>query len=492
MQAVVERASALFAEDRAGEALSLLGPHLGGPVVDPVLWHLAGACHLRLGDVAQGEACWREVLRIRPDFAELEFDLALLLMHLGRSDEAEGGLRRAAAMRPGVAAIRFELGNLRFARGDAAGAEAAWRETLRLEPEHALALNNLGVLLNRRAPVPEAEAAYRRALRARPDFVDAAWNLSLLLLATGRFAEGFCLYEFRYHPGRSERRTVPIEAPYPMWQGEEVSGKSFLVVAEQGYGDQMQFGRFVALLKARGAGRIVLLCTAPVAALLATLEGLDQVLVEEETCHFPQCDYWTFLLSLPHRQGITLETLPARLPYLRVPRGTAAVLDALPPGRLRVGLVWKGDVTNRASAHRFLPGLATLAPLWRVPGVAFVSLQKGAGEEEGRDPGPDQPLWHPELRDFAHTAAVVAQLDLVIAIDTAVVHLAGALQRPCWVLLPAEGCDWRWMHDPTTSPWYPGVVRLFRQEVAGDWSAVVDAVRCALARLVSGSVARLD
>ncbi|MBF0127900.1 MAG: tetratricopeptide repeat protein, partial [Magnetococcales bacterium] len=515
---VREQVCALFAAGRVEEALAVADGYRTRAEPDAHLLNLIGACHLRLGQPEPTLACWQQALNLQPDLSEVACnlgvllhaqhrfvqaeavcrqglgwhpDLALLWFHLGlalagqqRSDEAEAALRQAIHLDPELAEAHFQLGNLCCAQQRHLQGEAAYRQVVRLQPGHADALNNLGVVLNRRHPSPEAEAAYTLALRHRPDFPDAQWNLSLLCLAQGRFQEGFRWYEARYHPGRSERKTVPIAAPFPMWRGEEVAGRALLIVAEQGYGDQIQFSRFVTLLKKRGAGHLTLLCTAPLAALLSSLEGLDRVLLEEETREYPEHHYWTFLMSIPHHLGITLESLPADLPCLRPPVSRLASWGSLHARReLGVGLVWKGDGTHRNDSHRSLPDLTPLAPLWEVPGVVFVGLQKGAGGNAAPDDSRPLLSLGDRLHDFAETAAVVEHLDLVISIDSAVAHLAGALNKPCWVLLPAVGCDWRWLTAGDSSPWYPGVMRLFRQREPGDWSGVVEEMRGALVHL---------
>jgi hypothetical protein len=269
-----------------------------------------------------------------------------------------------------------------------------------------------------------------------------------------------------------------------------LTGKSLLLWPEQGYGDTLQFVRYAALLKAQGAARVVWMVQPALRGLLASAAGIDQLVVEGETP--PLCDYWTFPLSLPLHLRSTLDTLPATLPYLHADSERIEHWRPyLPPTGFRVGLVWKGNARHRNDARRSLPSLATLAPLWQIPGVVFVSLQKGPGgpgeteaaEEAARSampPGAPLTALGDKIRDFADTAAIVEQLDLVIGVDTAVVHLAGSLGKPCWVLLPAIGTDWRWLHGRNDTPWYPQVMRLFRQSTPGDWRETVETLAQAL------------
>ncbi len=191
-------------------------------------------------------------------------------------------------------------------------------------------------------------------------------------------------------------------------------------------------------------------------------------------------DLWTFPLTLPlHLKTDAASMIPAAIPYLRPP--SPAPGPARPPGTRRVGLVWRGNPTHHNDADRSLPGLEVLAPLWSVPDVRFVSLQTGPAVAAARHPPAGQPLDHRDVRDFAETALALAQLDLLICVDTSAAHLAGALGVPCWVLLPAYRPDWRWLRGREDSPWYPARMRLFRQDARGDWAGVVERVRAALA-----------
>ncbi|MBF0128219.1 MAG: pilus assembly protein PilF, partial [Magnetococcales bacterium] len=243
---------------------------------------------------------------------------------------------------------------------------------------------------------------------------------------------------------------------------------------------QIQFCRFVPALKGLGVRHLTLVCHPALVPLFGSLAGVDRLIADWGATEYPPHDFWIFLLSLPDRLGTTEETIPVAIPYLRPPadrlshwRNRLAGLRGL-----RVGLVWRGDPDHPNDRNRSLPGLTRLAPLWSVPETTFISLQKGRGEQEALPPPPDQPLLHlgGEIRDFADTAAIVAHLDLVITIDSAVAHLAGALGKRCWILLATPKTDWRWQLDRADSPWYPETTRLFRQSRPGDWSEVVSRV----------------
>ncbi|MBF0179505.1 MAG: tetratricopeptide repeat protein [Magnetococcales bacterium] len=434
------------------------------------------------GRDAEAEAAYRQAITLWPDYLEAHANLGVLLKRQLRFDEAEATYRRALVITPDEAHIHNNLGNLLVDRLRYDEAEAAYRQALRLQPDHVEAWYNLGSLMQTLGRYAKAEEAFQQTLNLKPDHLDCRMNLGLLLLSLGRLTEGWPLYEAR-HQIHGQREN-PVGKEILQWRGEPLTGKSLLILPEQGFGDKIQFCRFVAQLKAMGAATITLVCTPPLEALFRSLAGVDRLMATDAGVTFDRHDYWTFILSIPLCLGTTLETLPATLPYLAPPRERLELpTPHLPPQGFKVGLVWKGRPTHHNDGNRSLPGLAVLAPLWSVLGVSFFSLQKGAGEEEAMVPPQGQPLLHlgALMGDFADSAAVVARLDLVIAVDTAVVHLAGSLGKPCWVLLPALGLDWRWLHGRDDSPWYPGVMRLFRQATPGDWSAVIAEVAAALA-----------
>ena len=252
--------------------------------------------------------------------------------------------------------------------------------------------------------------------------------------------------------------------------GEAIAGKALIVWTEQGHGDYVHFVRYVPLLKQRGASRVTIACAPPLKALLETVAGVDAVVTQHE--NVPDHDFWVFPLSLPMHFATSLESIPATLPYLRaLPEHVQQWQRRLSADALKVGLVWKGNPGHANDARRSLANLSMLAPLWSVPGLRFFSLQKGSGEDEADNAPAEQAITAlgKDIGDFADTAAIVSQLDLVICVDTAVAHVAGALGKPCWVLLPHTECDWRWQKERSDTPWYPGVMRLFRQTQADRW-----------------------
>jgi tetratricopeptide (TPR) repeat protein len=433
------------------------------------------------GRAAEAAACFRTALALRPDCAGAHLNLGLLLLGVGRVDEAAACCRQAVADDPGLAAAHNGLGAAALVQGRLAEAAASLERALTLQPAFAEAHNNLGGVLQASGRPVEAAGQYRAALALRPDYALAHENLGMTLLALGDYVEGFCEYEWR------QRGPAP---PCPPWDGGDPDGRTLLLVAEQGLGDTLQFIRFAPLVRARGA-RVIVACQPELVRLLGSLPVLDRVVALGEP--WPAADAWAALLSLPRLLGTTLATVPAEVPYLAPSPGEAAAWAARLAGGpgLKVGLVWAGNPypnlpKGQAVDRRRSVALRQFAPLAGVPGVTWVSLQKGAAAAEAEAPPPGLSLLDPMagVADFADTAALVAGLDLVIGVDTAVIHLAGALARPVWVLSRFDAC-WRWLSGRDTSPWYP-TLRLFRQPAPGAWQPVIERVAAALTLLAGG------
>jgi hypothetical protein len=401
---------------------------------------------------------------------------------IGNFAVAEDYYRRAIALSGGHAQVYSNYANLLAKRGCAEEAERLYRLAIAQDPVAPVTHSNLGVLLADCGREDEAEQCFRQALALNPDYPLARMNLAQLLLSQGRLAEGWLHHEARYDPRLPSPDAGMPRLPFPQWNGEPLAGKSVLICPEQGMGDAIQFCRYVPMLKERGAARITLACRPALKLLLETLEGVDSVIGADAPLDaIEPHDYWAFPLSLPLHFKTRLDDIPSRIPYLRaLPERMNCWASRIPAHGLRVGVVWKGNSGYENDAQRSLPHLSALAPLWPLDGVNFVSLQKGSGEEEARDYAEHIVHLGSEIEDFADVAAIVQQLDLVICIDTAFAHVAGALGKPCWVMLPAYKTDWRWLRLRTDTPWYPGSMRLFRQAVQGDWKQVVGDIKSAL------------
>lgn len=431
-------------------------------------------------DMAGAAMLLRAALDIDPRFAAAWGNLGYALDAAGNKTEAEQAYRRAIALDPHEPQNVVNLGALLtwLRRLDDALAlyAAAIDGGLDTPALHA----NLGMTLACAGREREAEEHYRLALARDPGHRKAAFNLAYLLLRQGRWEEGWQRLE-----ARAWIDTLQRHLAMPRWQGEPLAGRRILVGVEGGHGDMIQFGRYAALLKEAGAARVGMLCQPGLVTLFAGLRGLDAAIAFDQPVAPGDWDCWVAPLSLPLLFGTRVDAVPAALPCIvpdaaRVAR--LAPLLAAAPGAPKVGLAWKGNPRHENDAARSLPSLSVLAPLGAVEGISWFSLQKGAGEGEVAEGFAPVDL-APAIHDFADTAALVAGLDLVIAVDTAVAHLAGALGKPCWVLLADYLPDWRWLEGRADTPWYPGTMRLFRQRPGVGWDDVVAEVAEALKAL---------
>jgi tetratricopeptide (TPR) repeat protein len=430
---------------------------------------------MREGDAAGAAAAFRATLALAPGLAAAHVNLGLLLVQSGSLDEAGHHYRTALACDPAHLQAHLHLGVLLASQKQFTAAESVYRQALQIDPQSPAALSNLGVLLACVQREEEAESCYRHALAIDRGYRNASFNLAYLLLRQGRFDEGWAAFEARDWYARLDRFFQ-----VPRWHGEALAGKSLVIGFEGGHGDMLQFCRYAAVAKTLGAAHVAMVCHPALKTLLARVAAIDTVYGYDEDVPATGWDYWTPPLSFPWALGTRLDTIPASLPYLHAAPGKVAAFApmlAVAGRRLRVGLAWQGNPHFENDSERSLAAVEVLAPLFALE-ACFFSLQKGAGRQDAAHPAITDLA--PHLSDFDDTAAIVAQLDLVITVDSAVTHLAGALGTPCWVMLPAFKTDWRWLTDRTDSPWYPGVMRLFRQTQAGDWTGVVDAIKSAL------------
>jgi Flp pilus assembly protein TadD len=434
-----------------------------------------GVLFQEMGQNAEAVGCYRRALQYKPDFAPAWGNLGVALRNTNQGEEAVASFQQALRLQPGEPGVLNNLGNALLAQQQYAEATACFRDGLRRAPANSGIHLNLGNALRVSGRVGEAVQSLRQAIELRPDYAEAHWDLAFALLLQGDFSQGFQEYEWRWRRPDFPRRSFAS----PLWLGEDLAGRTLLVHAEQGAGDAIQFVRFVGDLAERGA-RVLLECPPSLAALFESVSGAHRVIPKGDA--LPEVDYHVPLLSLPQRLGITIGTIPARTPYLRPPVNHCVVLPSPRDRRdvrLKVGLAWRGNPQHSNDRQRSIP-LELLDPLFSLPGVAFYNLQVASGPQFAGE-GTSQPSLTPLkglLHDFADTASVIAQLDLVISADTSVAHLAGALGRPAWVLLPFAP-DWRWLLEREDTPWYP-TLRLFRQSAPGDWSAVIQRVHDAL------------
>lgn len=446
----------------------------------PVDRRLATALSLhQRGDAMAAEEIYRSVLDGSPGHPMAEHYLGVIAYQRGDVTAALPLLERSVTAVPREPEFHNNLGLAYAAAGRESDAIAAYRAALSIKPDHAVAWNNLGLALQSINDIEAAIAAFRRAVELKPDFAHAHWNLSLALLLDGRFEEGWSEYDRRLslaELGKDRHRYSG-----PAWDGSSPKGKTLLLYAEQGLGDALQFARYASLVARRGA-RVIIHAPNSLCRLLATVPGVAEVLSVAEAP--PRYDAHLALMSVPRVLGTTLDTIPAEVPYIQAsPERRAPARNALAARAeaLKVGLAWAGSRAHSNDRNRSCR-LSALEPLFDVAGVAWFSLQQGdaAAQASGESTAAAMvPLAANATLD--DTAALIAELDLVISVDTSIVHLAGALGRPCWVLLPFAP-DWRWLLGRDDSPWYP-TLKLFRQPAPRDWASAVARVAAELRSL---------
>jgi hypothetical protein len=412
---------------------------------------------------------YRRAIELAPQFAEAYSNLGTALRDSCETDAAIYAYERAIEMRPDLAEA---FNNLAIALRDKGQFEEALRncrQALSLKPDYADAQSNLGVVLCDLEQADEAIAACRRAVEMQPRRGVVQCNLAMILLKLGHYEEGWARYEWRY---LADPRYPARKLPQPRWDGGELNGKTILVHAEQGFGDTIQFARYVPLVAECGPN-VILECQPELVRLFASLPNIQQIVTAGE--QLPAFDVHCPMMSLPLALSQTLKTIPAG-PYLRPEENLAQHWrQRLADDRKRkIGLVWAGKPSHTDDRNRSMR-LKDLAPLAHAD-ASFYSLQKGPAARQIDESPQGMKLmdFTPEFTDYADTAAFVANLDLVISVDTSVAHLAGALGKPAWVLLPRVP-DWRWMIQRGDTPWYP-TMRLIRQERWRDWRGVVEQI----------------
>ncbi|HWR39334.1 MAG TPA: tetratricopeptide repeat-containing glycosyltransferase family protein [Patescibacteria group bacterium] len=408
------------------------------------------------------------------------FNLGVILADQGDKTAAMEEYRRSVACRTDFSAAWLNLGMLWHDQGDYAQAETCYAHVLACEPRHDKAQLNLGNTYFVQQRLTEAAACYRQALAVNQNCCEARFNLGQILLLQGRFQDGLPLFEDRVQMKIYEEQNrlyTPVYAGRSRWQGEFFSCRRLLIHQDMGFGDTLQFSRYLPLVKQRG-GVVLLAVKKPLLRLFAGFPGVDELvdeqeLVEERT----QFDLYVPFMTLPYIYGSTLATLPPPLAFV------AESVDLPVRSGMRVGLTWSAARPPQSSPRSRSAALADLAGLAKVDGIDWYSLQTGEAAQEINQalaPGFKVRACLPATADFALTAAWLKEMDLVITVDTATAHLAGALGIPTWILLPFAP-DWRWLLQREDSPWYPSV-RLFRSAVAGDWPELAMRVAFALQR----------
>lgn len=480
------------ADEFCAQVLSALPAHYGA-------LHLRGLVAQKQGRLDQAIEWMQESIRLAPRIGEYHNNLGEALSASGKLDEAIAAYRKGIELSPRSPEAYSNLGNALRAQGKPDEAIGMYQKAIAIQPSLAVAHHNLGEVLQELRRLDEAVVAYQNAIVHRPEYVkpmvglgaallglgkpreavdwyrkaialdpsnpEAHWNLGLVLIELGEWEEGWQLYEWRWRTNE----LPPRQFDRPLWEGQELHGKTILVHPEQGLGDTIHFIRYARLLAERG-GRVVFESQKPLAKLLTTVEGISQIITSGDP--LPEFDYHIPLLSLPNRFGTRVETTPAKVPYIFVPAGHRTEFPGWEEARnkKKIGLVWKVSTVKGSTQERTI-SLSELAPLFELEDVAYFSLQGGEGKAQLAGSGLPIVDWG---FDFVDTAAAILKLDLVISVDTSIAHLAGALGAKVWTLQPFAR-DWRWLHGHEDTPWYP-TMRLFQQKRVGDWAEVIQRV----------------
>jgi tetratricopeptide (TPR) repeat protein len=463
--------------------------------------HNLGVALAELGNLDEAGVCLRQALLLQPDYAEARYNLGNVLVTQGKREEAVASFHRALELRPAYGEVYNNLGlalidlrrsaeaavflqqgvrlrpvpeshnNLGLALADLGRfeeAEASFKEALRISPSYIDAHANLANLYKEQGRSEEALAGYQVALWVNSDAPSTHWNRALTWLQKGDFEKGWEEYEWRW----KRKQTPPRAFRQPAWDGSPLSGRTILLYMEQGLGDMLQFIRYAPLVKERG-GTVILECPRFLIPLFSTCRGIDLIVAEGDP--LPDFNVQAPLMSLPRLFKTTPEAIPSAVPYLFPDPGLVEQwrqrLSSI--AGFKIGISWQGNPHHQWDRHRSFP-LAELAAIARLPGVRLISLQKGARTEQLKVV-PFEVIEFGEELDttsgaFMDSAAIIKNLDLVITVDSAIAHLAGALGAPVWLGLAAI-VDWRWMFQREDTPWYP-TMRLFRQSKLGNWASV--------------------
>jgi tetratricopeptide (TPR) repeat protein len=443
-------------------------------------WNGSGILFYERGQLEEAITYYQKAIEIDPQFVDAYYNLGKALQSKGEPDKAITNYQKALRLNPNSPEVLNNLGYCLQEKGQSAEALRYFQKAVDLDPDFAEAYYNLALYHQDRNLIEKALEHYKKAIELKPYFVGAHWNMACALLLSGNFELGWKEYEWRWklkgHRGYRISR--------PRWDGSDISGRTILLHAEQGFGDAIQFVRYAPLVAERGA-RVILQCPEELAALFKRVHGVEKVIADGG--QLPEIDLHCPLLSLPLVFGTTLGNIPVEIPYITAdPPVALKWREKLQQddSRLKIGLVWAGRIKEERERPRS-SSLDLFSSLSSINEITFYSLQKGEGAEQAKTPPKGMRLtdFTGDIGDFSDTAAFIENLDLVISIDTAVAHLAGALGKPVWTLVPHVP-DWRWLLNRDDSPWYP-TMRLFRQPSHGEWGAIIHYIGRELEKLLN-------
>jgi len=442
---------------------------------NPIVYVNMGTVYKEIGDFENAFLCYQKAIKIDPAFTEAYNHLGTLYQETRQFDIAEEYYKRALSLNPNFADAYYNIGTILKEKELFDDAQEYILKALSLNPLHREGLVNLGDIQKEKGEMSKGLGYYKQAISVSPDYPEAHFNLACVYLLLGNFEEGWAEYEWRWKT--KEFEALRRDFGKPRWYGEEIRGKRIFLTCEQGLGDAIQFVRYAKRVKDLGA-EVILEVPKVLHRLFMYVEGIDSlVMVGSEV---PNFDVYCPLLSLPYVFKTNLETIPNEVPYVIVneeivKRWAMRVNSSKDNYKMKIGIAWAGNPRHKKDKHRTI-SLRDYLPILNVKDIAFYSLQKGYGSEQVKGLGEDLKIIDltDGIEDFLDTAGLIMNLDLVISVDTAVAHLAGALGKPVWVLIPFVP-DWRWMLNREDSPWYP-TMRLFRQEIRNDWDGVIKKV----------------
>ncbi|MEY4768281.1 MAG: hypothetical protein RL637_920 [Pseudomonadota bacterium] len=486
-----------------------------------------GLQHLQAGQFDAAEACYQQILQLKPHHAQaLHYrgliysqrqsylfaqvlikqaivceddlnqkalyysNLAVVYEQQQKLDAAISAYQQALSLLP-QAALYLRVAQLAKTQQQPSMVEAYYQQAIELQPNFVEAYRQLAMWYRDQGQFAAAIQQFQQLIRLQPEDGQAHFDLALVLLTLGRYAEAWTEHEYRYHVSRPNRRAVPPPFRFPQWQGQSLENQSIVIYPEQGLGDEIQFCRYFPLLKQQGASKVTVFCKSPLKSLFERLSGVDEVKIRETVIQVSPHDYWVFPLSLPLHFQTRIDNIPATVPYLSVGDKFLAQkqqeLTTLLAGKatdLKVGICWQGNPQFNDNARRS-PGIAAYKPLFALSGIQFFTLQPDTREVFLANAGKQAADLGRELdpNSFEDAASLIHHMDLIISSDTSIAHLAGALGKPLWLLLMATP-DWRWGLSGETNPWYP-TAKLFRQTQAGEWTTVIEQVLQALQKYLS-------
>jgi tetratricopeptide (TPR) repeat protein len=421
------------------------------------------------GQIDEAIKCYQKAIELNKNSASAFYNLGVAFQEKGQIDKAILYYEIAIGQNQGFSEAHYNLGIAYKEKNLFDEAIICFRRVLQLKPDNAAAYYNFGNIFVAKGQFNDALQYYQKAIEINPNYAEANWNIALINLLLGNFKEGWKGYEWRW-----ELKDVVDKRQFsqPLWDGSDIKEQTVLLYAEQGFGDTIQFIRYAPLVTQRGA-KVIVECQKELLPLLQNVEGIHRIIEHGE--ELPDFDLHCPILSLPGIFGTTLTNIPAIIPY--IPADPSLIQEwhnkiASNNSQYNVGLVWSGDPSFKDS-HLKSCSLKSFSPLAQAVNITFYSLQKGdaSGQAINIPEGMKLIDYTDKINDFSDTAAIIKNLDLIISIDTAVAHLAGALGKPVWTLLPFIP-DWRWMLNRNDSPWYP-TMRLFRQPSRGDWASVI-------------------